>query len=66
MAVPKKNHSHQRQHKRRANWKGKLVNLANCQNCGALHKPHQICPECGFYNGRQYKSTEQQSETTEE
>lgn len=58
MAVPKKNHSHQRQHKRRANWKGKLVNLANCSNCGAAHKPHNVCDACGYYNGRQYKKVE--------
>lgn len=27
--------------------------LAECKNCGANHRPHHMCLECGFYNGRQ-------------
>ena len=27
--------------------------LAVCKNCGANHRPHNMCLECGFYNGRQ-------------
>lgn len=27
--------------------------LAVCKNCGANHRPHHMCLECGFYNGRQ-------------
>ena len=27
--------------------------LATCKNCGADHRPHHMCLECGFYNGRQ-------------
>ena len=57
MAVPKKNHSNQRTRKRRANWKGKLVALAKCSNCGENHKPHNVCPSCGYYNGKQYVQT---------
>ncbi len=26
---------------------------AVCKNCGAQHRPHHMCLECGFYNGRQ-------------
>jgi large subunit ribosomal protein L32 len=26
---------------------------AVCKNCGANHRPHHMCLECGFYNGRQ-------------
>jgi large subunit ribosomal protein L32 len=26
---------------------------AVCKNCGAGHRPHHMCLECGFYNGRQ-------------
>lgn len=58
MAVPKKNHSNQRTRKRRANWKGKLVETTNCSNCGALKRPHHVCGECGFYNGRKFKDTD--------
>jgi len=27
--------------------------LATCKNCGAFHRPHHMCLDCGFYNGRQ-------------
>lgn len=27
--------------------------MAVCKNCGAHHRPHHMCLECGFYNGRQ-------------
>ncbi len=27
--------------------------LATCKNCGSSHRPHHMCLECGFYNGRQ-------------
>ena len=23
--------------------------LAKCSNCGAFHKYHNACPECGYY-----------------
>lgn len=27
--------------------------LSTCSNCGASHRPHHMCLECGFYKGRQ-------------
>ena len=27
--------------------------LAACSNCGAKHRPHHMCLECGYYKGRQ-------------
>ena len=26
--------------------------LATCKNCGGFHRPHHMCLDCGFYNGR--------------
>jgi large subunit ribosomal protein L32 len=26
--------------------------FATCKNCGGFHRPHNMCLECGFYNGR--------------
>ena len=26
--------------------------LSVCQNCGAQHRPHHMCLNCGFYKGR--------------
>ena len=27
--------------------------LVACKHCDAHHRPHHMCLECGFYNGRQ-------------
>ena len=27
--------------------------LVKCSQCGELKRPHRICPECGYYNGKQ-------------
>jgi len=26
--------------------------MAVCKNCGAMHRPHHMCLNCGFYKGR--------------
>ena len=38
---------------RRSHHALKAPNLATCANCGATHRPHHMCLECGFYKGRQ-------------
>ncbi len=38
---------------RRSHHALKTPMLAVCSNCGAMHKPHHMCLECGFYKGRQ-------------
>ena len=27
--------------------------VVNCANCGAVVKPHHVCPSCGYYKGKQ-------------
>jgi len=53
MAQPKRRHSHSRKNKRRSHNQIAKPTLAECQNCGAYHKYHHICTECGYYRGRQ-------------
>ncbi len=38
---------------RRSHHALKAPTLAVCKNCGANHRPHNMCLECGYYNGRQ-------------
>jgi large subunit ribosomal protein L32 len=52
MPVPKKRHSNTRTRTRRANWKLKLTNLADCPQCHSKVLPHHACSVCGTYNGR--------------
>ncbi|HHI80944.1 MAG TPA: 50S ribosomal protein L32 [Planctomycetes bacterium] len=53
MAVPRRKHSRARQAKRRAQWKGTLVQLASCSQCGSAVRPHTVCLNCGYYKGKQ-------------
>ena len=52
MAVPKKKTSHARRNQRRAHQAMEQPDLAACPNCGEPHRPHRVCPSCGFYKGR--------------
>ena len=52
MANPKRRHSTSRQNMRRsANWKLSAMNIGVCPQCKSARLPHQVCPECGFYDG---------------
>ena len=37
---------------RRSHHALKAPTLSACQNCGAMHRPHHMCLDCGFYNGK--------------
>ena len=55
MAVPKRRVSHARRDKRRSNvWKMNAPQLEKCKNCGELKRAHRLCPECGYYNDKQF------------
>jgi len=54
MAVPKRRVSKTRRDKRRSSvWKLEAPTLEKCSQCGEWKRPHRLCPECGYYNGRQ-------------
>ncbi|MBI5622646.1 MAG: 50S ribosomal protein L32 [Elusimicrobia bacterium] len=55
MPNPKRKHTRSRRDSRRsANWKLDPLSLNKCSNpaCGKLSRPHTVCPECGWYNGK--------------
>ena len=53
MGVPKRRISKTRKNKRRTHWVAVLPALSKCSNCGQAMMPHHLCPNCGFYRGRQ-------------
>jgi large subunit ribosomal protein L32 len=53
MAHPKHRHSKTRRDKRRTHDKATVPTLSTCSNCGATVQFHHICPECGYYRGKQ-------------
>jgi len=50
---PKRRHSIARKGKRRAAIKLTAVKSVICKNCKSLKLSHAICPNCGFYKGKQ-------------
>lgn len=53
MAVPKRKTSPSRRNMRRSHDALKVVNTAECTNCGNVKLPHHLCDACGHYKGRQ-------------
>lgn len=53
MAVPKRKTSKARQRSRSANWRVVAPKLTPCPQCHKPKMPHRLCPECGFYRGRE-------------
>jgi len=51
--LPKRKVSKGRRDRRRAHDALKPRNLTACSNCGSMRLPHTVCPECGFYKGRE-------------
>jgi len=52
MAHPKRQHSRQRQRKRRTHFKTEIPNLTSCSQCRKPVLPHRVCPFCGYYKGK--------------
>jgi len=52
MPLPKRRHSSTRQAKRRTHYKLTAPSLSSCPRCAAPRLSYQICPACGYYNGR--------------
>jgi large subunit ribosomal protein L32 len=53
MAVPKKKQSKTRTAKRRATWTSSVPAYSACPQCKQPKLPHRVCPNCGYYAGRQ-------------
>ncbi len=52
MAVPKRKTSKSRRDKRRTHYKATMPTVATCSNCSEPCRPHNICSNCGHYNGK--------------
>ncbi len=54
MAVPKKKTSKSRRDMRRSHLAlERISGVGICKNCGSPRLPHNVCPVCGKYNGKQ-------------
>ena len=50
---PKKRISRARQGERRSHLGLKAAVLVACPQCRQMKRPHEVCPHCGTYRGRQ-------------
>ncbi len=62
MAVPFRRSSKTAKRMRRTHFKLSVSGLVKCPNCGAMIKSHNVCPMCGYYNGRQVVSKKAEKE----
>ncbi len=52
MATPTRRTGVMRKRVRRQHLALTACNVYSCPNCGAMIKPHRVCPSCGYYNGK--------------
>ena len=59
MPNPKRRHSKTRTAKRRTHDALAPVPTGECPQCHEAKPPHRVCPNCGYYRGRQAKAVEE-------
>lgn len=58
--LPKRKVSKGRRDRRRTHDSLKSRKLVACPNCGEMRLPHHVCPNCGFYKGREVMDVERE------
>ena len=53
MAQPKRRWSKARTGAKRSTWKLEHQNLVECKHCHELTMQHRVCPNCGYYDGKE-------------
>lgn len=53
MATPKHKVSKSRRDMRRSHDALSASVYQECPNCGELKRPHNVCPSCGYYDGKE-------------
>ncbi|MDD3641847.1 MAG: 50S ribosomal protein L32 [Candidatus Krumholzibacteria bacterium] len=62
MAVPKHRTSKARKRMRRAHYKAVAPSLAKCSHCHQPKPAHAVCPNCGYYGGREIVKPKEKEE----
>jgi len=59
MPNPKRRHSKTRTAKRRTHDALKPIAVSACPQCREMKPPHVVCPNCGYYRGRQVRAVKE-------
>lgn len=60
MAQPKRRWSKQRTHTKRSTWKLENKTISTCKHCNEPVMPHRVCPNCGYYDGKEVVKHEEE------
>ncbi len=66
MAEPKKRHTSARSGNRRSHIAKKTKSLSVCSKCKEVTSSHQVCPNCGFYKGKDILHLEEKAKAKDE
>ncbi len=58
MAVPKRKTGRAKTNSRRSSHKLTAAGTSTCPQCNSTKLPHRVCPECGYYNGKEIVETD--------
>jgi large subunit ribosomal protein L32 len=58
MAVPKRKTGRAKTNSRRSSHKLTATAVSICPQCNEPKMPHRVCPECGYYNGKEIVETD--------
>jgi len=53
MAVPKRRTSKRKKRARNTHKIAPAIVIQACPRCQAMRRPHHVCNECGYYDGKQ-------------
>lgn len=56
MATPRSKKSKSARDMRRSHLALKSNAVMECPNCGEIKRPHNVCPACGYYDGKEVVS----------
>jgi large subunit ribosomal protein L32 len=56
MPVPRRRHCPTRRRKARTHYKMDAPTVSECPKCHQPKPPHRVCPHCGTYRDREYKT----------
>ncbi|MCH8281783.1 MAG: 50S ribosomal protein L32 [Chloroflexi bacterium] len=57
-ALPKKKITRARRGQRQTSYKLRPIHPSVCSHCRSAKLPHTVCPQCGYYRGRQIVGAE--------